>query len=34
MIKGKPHNLFDPQGKVTRGETAAVIKRLIENAVQ
>ncbi len=34
LIKGKPHNVFDPQGNVTRSEAAAVIKRLIENTVQ
>lgn len=30
IITGKPGNIFDPKGKATRAEVAAVIRRLIE----
>jgi len=30
IITGKPGNIFDPEGTSTRGETAAVLRRLIE----
>ncbi|MCL1849599.1 MAG: S-layer homology domain-containing protein, partial [Clostridiales bacterium] len=32
MIAGKPGNLFDPQGKATRAEFAAILERYV-NAV-
>lgn len=33
VIKGKEKNLFDPKGRSTRAETAAVLRRLMETSI-